>query len=280
MPVVIGRVACQELTTHLLGAGIPAPFEYYVPPECAGAAACPVLYLLHGFGGDYTEMLGTPGTTSSAWIAALDAAPPPGFEAAPWTYADPHTWLPRRHLPMILVAPHGQTLPGGYGPGPGLDSYWVDWNPRYAAGGDQPRYPTPAPQFEGFILHELIPFVEANLPAGRGRDARAIGGVSLGGYGAYKLGLQYPDQFTAMLSVSGAHNFLFGPAPQPGALTSPVGIQPPAHVRTPPSEPPPASCRPAPCPHRCRRSRPRSTPSETRSPIRAISGGTCPRTWP
>jgi pimeloyl-ACP methyl ester carboxylesterase len=76
----------------------------------------------------------------------------------------------------------------------------------------------------------LAPFVEANLPAGRGRDHRAIAGVSLGGYGAYKLGLQHPDEWTTMMSVSGAHNFLFAPAPQPGMVTLPVGVQPPVPV--------------------------------------------------
>ena len=231
--VTVGQVACQELTTHLLGNGVGAPFEYYVPPGCAPArhVRCPVLYLLHGFGGDYTEMLGTPGTTSSAWIQAETRQPPAGFESHPWDYADPATWQPARSaLGIILVAPLGQTLPGGYGPQPGMDSYYADWNPRYAAGGDQQRYATPPPKFESFILDELAPFVEANLPAGSGREYRAIAGVSLGGYGSYKLGLQHPDEWTTMMSVSGAHNFLFAPAPQPGMVTLPVGVQPPVPV--------------------------------------------------
>ena len=116
------------------------------------------------------------------------------------------------------------------GPRPGLDSYWVDWNPRYAIGGDSQRYATPPPKFESYILDELIPFVEKNLPAGSGRDYRAIAGVSLGGYGSFDLGLKHPDEWATMESVSGAFNFLFTPAPQPGAVTLPVGIQPPMPV--------------------------------------------------
>jgi hypothetical protein len=111
-----------------------------------------------------------------------------------------------------------------------MDSYYADWNPRYAAGGDEPRYGTPPPKFESFLIDELAPFVEARLPAGRGRGYRAIAGVSLGGYGAYKLGLQHPDEWTTMMSVSGAHNFLFAPAPQPGTVTVPVGVQPPVPI--------------------------------------------------
>ncbi|HUC37520.1 MAG TPA: alpha/beta hydrolase-fold protein [Acidimicrobiales bacterium] len=230
--VAVGAVACQELTTHLLGDGVAAPFEYYVPPQCAPARSvrCPTVYLLHGFGGDYTEMLGKPGTTSSAWIAAETSQPPPGFEADPWNYQDPSTWTKAPALGMILVAPLGQTLPGGYGPHAGMDSYWVNWNPRYALGGDDQRYDTPPPQFESFFLDELVPFVEDNLPAGTGRDYRAIAGVSLGGYGAFELGLEHPDEWTTMEAVSGAFNFLFAPAPQPGYVTSPVGVQPPVPI--------------------------------------------------
>ncbi|MBV9043019.1 MAG: hypothetical protein JOZ68_18625 [Acidimicrobiia bacterium] len=231
--VVVGQVACQELSSHLLGNGTPAPFEYYVPPQCDPAlnVKCPVLYLLHGFGGDYTEMLNTPGTTTSAWIQAETKEPPAGFEPRPWKYADPATWIPAPSvLGIILVAPLGQTLPGGYGPGPGQDSYYADWNPRFAAGGDEQRYDTPPPKFESFLTDELAPFVESNLPAGHGRDYRAIAGVSLGGFGSYKLGLQHPDEWTTMMSVSGAHNFLFAPAPQPGMVTLPVGVQPPIPV--------------------------------------------------
>lgn len=222
--VVVGTVACQQLTTHLLGAGIGAPFEYFVPPSCAPGRAvrCPTLYLLHGFGGDYTEMLGRSGTATSAWIAALSHAPPAGYEASPWTNADPSHWGKAAELGMILVAPLGQTLPGGFGPGPGHDSYWVDWNPKYAG-----RYGTPPPRFESFLTAELAPFVESQLPAGSGRDYRAIAGVSLGGYGAYKDGLQHPDEWTTMMSVSGAHNFLFAPAPQPPGVAAPTGVQSP-----------------------------------------------------
>ena len=249
--VTVGQVACQELTTHLLGDGVGAPFEYYVPPQCDPALGvkCPVLYLLHGFGGDYTEMLNTPGTTSSAWIQAETKQPPAGFEPTPWKYADPSTWVPAPSaLGIILVAPLGQTLPGGYGPQSGMDSYYADWNPRYAAGGDQQRYDTPPPRFESYLVDELAPFVEANLPAGSGREYRAIAGVSLGGYGAYKLGLQHPDEWTTMMSVSGAHNFLFAPAPQPGTVQLPVGVQPPVPVAYTPLPAPSGAATAAPLP--------------------------------
>jgi S-formylglutathione hydrolase FrmB len=229
LAVVVGDVACQQLVTNLLGPGIPAPFEYYVPPACAPDlhVRCPVLYLLHGFGGDFDEMVGVPGDPSP-WVSALSKRPKDGFESDPRANADPTGWVEAAPLPIILVAPRGRTLDGGYGPGPDLDSYWGDWNPRYARDGDSPRYDTPPPRFESFLVDELAPFVEAQLPAGQGREWRAIGGVSLGGFGAYKNGLQHPDFYTTMLSVSGAHNFLFAPGLDATPAASPVGISAPA----------------------------------------------------
>jgi S-formylglutathione hydrolase FrmB len=224
--LTVGTVACQDITTEMLGPGIAAPFAYYIPPECdpARRVQCPVLYLLHGFGGSYTEMVGTP-DHPSAWVASLTSQPPPGFESAPWEHADPHAWGAAPHLPLILVAPLGQTLPGGYGPGPGLDSYWIDWNPRYANG---VRYAGPPPRFGSYLIDELVPFVAANFPTGADRGWRAIGGVSLGGYGSYVNGLRHPDEWTSMLSVSGAMNFLFAPGIDPsvgiGGLAPPVQL--------------------------------------------------------
>ena len=227
--VVVGTVACQELKSSALGA--PAPFEYYVPSECTRTpkTPCPVMYLLHGFGGDYTEMLGSPGTTTSAWVQAETKAPPAGFQTDPWSYYDPATWhpvAPKDDLAFILVAPLGQTLPGGYGPAAGMDSYWVDWNPRYALHGDEQRYATPPPRFEQYVTQELPAFVDGFLPVQPGRAGQAIAGVSLGGYGAFKLGLQHPDLYSSMMSVSGAMNFLFAPAPGPvnPLVQSPIPI--------------------------------------------------------
>lgn len=253
--LVTGAVACQELTDtqDLLGPALAVPFEYYVPPACTVTDVCPVLYLLHGFGGSYTEMLGTPGTNpaSLAWVAAETSEPPAGFEADPWNYADPSTWVSPpglEPLDMILVAPLGQTLPGGWGPQPGMDSYWVNWNPRYAAGGDQQRYDTPPPQFATFVTSELPAFVDTYLPAGTGRVWQAIGGVSLGGYGSYDLGLQHPDLYSVMTAVSGAMNFLFAPAPQPGYVTLPLGVQPPVPVTYEPLPAPTGAAAGAPLP--------------------------------
>src|SRR3954451_4488058 len=141
--LTVGRVGCLELPSTAIG-GTTA-FSYYIPPACAPGLAhrCPVFYELHGFGGNYTSMLGT-GDDPSAYVAALAAGPAkdPHSVRDTWNYSDPAHWVKKPSLDAILIAADGRTVPGGYGPGPGLDGYWIDWNPRYAKGGDHPRYNT------------------------------------------------------------------------------------------------------------------------------------------
>lgn len=58
--------------------------------------------------------------------------------------------------------------------------------------------------FESYILDELIPFVEGKFKAKRKRDARAIAGLSMGGYGAFKMAFRRPEMFCFAASMSGA----------------------------------------------------------------------------
>lgn len=59
-------------------------------------------------------------------------------------------------------------------------------------------------KYESYILQELIPDVESRYRAIRDRRARAVGGLSMGGYGALKFGLKHPDFFSFAASLSGA----------------------------------------------------------------------------
>lgn len=238
MNLTIGEVACQQIDSETVG-GTTA-FSYYVPEACDPQdhpdRTCPVLYLLHGFGGDWESETGTAGGPS-AKIEALTKAPPvdPHEVADPWSYSDPDGWTDAPDLDFIVIGPHGRTVEGGFGPAPDLDGFWMNWNPRYSSGGDkegdQPQYDTPAPRFEDFVTEELAEYVEEQIgTAGDDREWRAVQGTSLGGYGAYLLGLRHPDLYATVGSVSGAHNFLFTPGIDPVDATSPVGIGPPVRM--------------------------------------------------
>jgi putative tributyrin esterase len=100
--------------------------------------------------------------------------------------SDDHTiWLRRtriewyvRELPLIVVMPNG--FRGFY------------------TNNEQ------GPKYGDFFANELPMFVERNFQANTTRQGRCIGGLSMGGYGALRLALAYPDKFVSANSHSGA----------------------------------------------------------------------------
>jgi S-formylglutathione hydrolase FrmB len=60
------------------------------------------------------------------------------------------------------------------------------------------------PAYATYIAEELASTIERTFPAKRDRASRGVGGLSMGGYGALRLGLGYPDVFATATSHSGA----------------------------------------------------------------------------
>src|SRR3954454_20556110 len=121
----------------------------YTPPGFSKDKKYPVLYLLHGIGGDENEWKrgGAPGVL-------LDSL-----------YAD------KKAVPMIVVMPNGRAAkndrPGGDFKGQG---------PAFAA-------------FEDDLLKDLIPFVEKTYAVKADRESRALAGLSMGGGQSLNFGL-------------------------------------------------------------------------------------------
>lgn len=86
-------------------------------------------------------------------------------------------------LPLIVVMPDGGR------------SFYCDAieNPRGA--------------YESAIVKDLIGFIDATFPTIATREGRVIAGLSMGGYGAMKLAVKYPDLFSACVSHSGSLTF-------------------------------------------------------------------------
>jgi len=64
----------------------------------------------------------------------------------------------------------------------------------------------PGDRFEDYIAKDLVSEIDAKYRTIRERRARAIAGLSMGGYGAVKLALRYPELFAFAASLSGALN--------------------------------------------------------------------------
>jgi S-formylglutathione hydrolase FrmB len=58
--------------------------------------------------------------------------------------------------------------------------------------------------YESYLTEELIPDVERKFNVRAERNSRAIAGLSMGGYGAFKLAFRRPEMFCFAASTSGA----------------------------------------------------------------------------
>ena len=58
--------------------------------------------------------------------------------------------------------------------------------------------------WEDHIVEDVISYVDANYRTEARREGRAIAGLSMGGFGAYSLGLRHPELFVSIGSTSGA----------------------------------------------------------------------------
>jgi enterochelin esterase-like enzyme len=138
----------------------------YTPPGYSADARYPVLYLLHGIGGDETEWHG-----GGAPDVILDNL-----------YAD------KKATPMIVVMPNGRAQPNDR----------AERNPFKSA----PAFA----KFEQDLLKDLIPFVESKYSAKRDRTDRALAGLSMGGGQALNFGLGNLDTFAWIGAFSAAPN--------------------------------------------------------------------------
>ena len=74
---------------------------------------------------------------------------------------------------------------------------------------------------ETALLRDLPAEIETNFRALRTREGRLIGGFSMGGYGALRLVLKYPDRFAAAALLSPA---IYDPVPPMGSSAREPGV--------------------------------------------------------
>ena len=57
-------------------------------------------------------------------------------------------------------------------------------------------------RYEDFVTEELVTYVEKHYRVRKGAENRAIAGTSMGGYGALKIAMKYPERYTAVVGQS------------------------------------------------------------------------------
>jgi enterochelin esterase-like enzyme len=140
----------------------------YTPPGFKKSKRYPVLYLLHGIGGDEKEWL-----KGGNVPVVLDNL-----------YAD------GKLEPMIVVMPNGRAMKDDRATGNIFDSLKVQ------------AFTT----FEKDLLNDLIPFIEKKYPIYADREHRAIAGLSMGGGQSLNFGLTNLDKFAWVGGFSSAPN--------------------------------------------------------------------------
>ena len=188
---VTSRVAADSFWSQALG--IRKQFVVYLPPsyDANRQRRYPVAYYLHGLWGDEWNWV-----RSGAIDRTLDSLVAGG--------------LPE----MIVIMPDGD------------DGWYTTWNnlgnnaecrrskPPQRANESVDAYCVPWPKYDDYIARDLVARVDSVYRTIPSRSARAIAGLSMGGYGAITLALAYPDVFSAAASHSGVLSPLYvGPHP-------------------------------------------------------------------
>jgi enterochelin esterase-like enzyme len=212
--VAAGRVERVEYTSSVTGGKKPA--MVYTPAGYSSSQKYPVLYLLHGIGGNERHWSG-PGAAA----AILDNL-----------IAD------KKAVPMIVVMPHGRSsnepetsLFGGRGrgargaapeaatagggqAGPGAPPAAGDGRAGGRTGGAPGGRGGAAmavefqayAAFERELLADLIPFIESKYSTLADREHRALAGLSMGGGQSLNFGLGNLDAFAWVGGFSSAPN--------------------------------------------------------------------------
>jgi enterochelin esterase-like enzyme len=154
-------------------AGVKRWMQVYTPPGYSKDTQYPVLYLLHGLGGNEREEW-TKGGVAHVILDNLIAA--------------------KKIEPMILVLPNGNATANPAGGGPG------------GTGGRAAGFGGWGKPFENDLLKDIIPFIEANYSVKADRESRALAGLSMGGGQSLNIGLGNLDTFAWIGGFSSAPN--------------------------------------------------------------------------
>ena len=140
----------------------------YTPPRFSKKKKYPVLYLLHGIGGDEKE-----------WLNG----------GSPQIILD-NLYAENKIEPMIVVLPNGRAMKDDRAIGNIFDKEKVE---AFA-------------NFEKDLLNDLIPYIQKKYPVYTDREHRAIAGLSMGGGQSLNFGLGNLDKFSWIGGFSSAPN--------------------------------------------------------------------------
>jgi S-formylglutathione hydrolase len=158
------RVHGASLEGNLAGDSADRDVSIYLPPSYAAATArrYPVLYMLHGYTDSDARWFGLTGAHFVNVPASVDKA---------WAAGAAE---------MIIVMPNAFT------------KYAGSMYSNSVATGD----------WEAYVARDLVAYVDAHYRTIARRESRGLAGHSMGGYGAVRIGMKYPQVFNAIYAQS------------------------------------------------------------------------------
>jgi S-formylglutathione hydrolase FrmB len=181
-----------------LSGGAPAQVQTEVPPVAAGAAAVTEEHIkIHGaalegnFEGEAVDR------------DVIVFLPPSYFQDTtrryPVAYAlhgysiGAEQWTQEIHVP--------QTIEGAFAQGT-REMIVVLPDSKTAYGGSMYSGSVTVGDFEDFIAHDVVAYIDAHYRTIPDRLSRGLVGHSMGGYGALRIGMKHPDVFSALYVMS------------------------------------------------------------------------------
>jgi S-formylglutathione hydrolase FrmB len=185
-----GTVITEQFYSPALG--VEKNYRVYLPTDYnANAQRYPVIYLLHGWG-----------ATETSWTSPeLDVA----------VAAD------RIHLKAIIVMPDGdRSLYANALTLIDYDACINDTTPARNKNEARKQFCVKTPQYEVYLVNDLISHVDTHFRTIAKRNARALTGESAGGHGALQIALRHQDKFSSVANHSGIFALMIeGPFPYP-----------------------------------------------------------------
>ncbi|MBQ4278005.1 MAG: esterase family protein [Bacteroidaceae bacterium] len=163
----IAKGTIEEVEYKSTTVGTTRKATIYLPPKYDKTKKYPVLYLLHGIGGDHKE-----------WM-----------QGVPNIIMD-NLYAQQKAVPMIIVMPNGRALPNDKAEG---NIYGAEM----VAGFEK---------FERDLIDDLIPFIESKYSTYTDQAHRAVAGLSMGGGQSLNFGLGNLDKFAYVGGFSSAPN--------------------------------------------------------------------------
>lgn len=166
--IVQGQITSDALTNNFFGDRATKPFKVYLPPSYNTTSnRYPVIYVLHGYTGNESDLIATSPAVPSAIQPALDAM-----------------IAKRTSGEMIAVFVNGANRLNG--------SFYLN----SPAIGD----------YETYIAKDLVNLIDSRYRTLNSRESRGITGYSMGGWGAMHLALKFPTIFSVVVAEAGLYD--------------------------------------------------------------------------